>query len=119
MILKNYISQARYQAASYGILVFNYLSTTLLEKVEALTRQQLCIFHVFRIKTTNNNTSFCTASSHFGLTISCLKPDIWFILSQIKREEINSGLIHQYRKTYPHFQSGLTNNSFSKGRLVI
>lgn len=50
MILKNYVSEAGYQAASYGISVCNYLSTTLLEKVEALTRQQLRIFHVFRKK---------------------------------------------------------------------
>lgn len=99
MILKNSISQAGYQSASYGILVSNYLATMLLEKVELLTRQQPCKFHIFRIKTTNNYMSFCIASAHFGLTISCLKTNVWFILFHIKREEINSGQIHQHRKT--------------------
>lgn len=45
-----------------------------------------------------NNDIFRMASVHFGPTISCLKPDIWFICSQMKREEINSGLRHQHRE---------------------
>lgn len=117
MILKN--CQAGYQAASNGILVSNYLAKIVVEKVEVLTRQQPCIFHVFRIKTTKNDIFFCTAPVHFGQTISCLKTDVWFILFHInilfhiKREEINSGQINT-EKQNPHFQSGLTNNTFSK-----
>lgn len=115
MILKN--CQAGYQAASYGILVSNYLAAMFLEKVEVLTRQQPCIFHVFRIKLTNNDISFCTASVHFGRTISCLKNCfLVYIIPYEKRR--NKFRTDQHKKPKSHFQSGLTNNNFSKGRLV-